>query len=102
VAREIDILSAAAVLGCVIVDKASHVLWTRQDLDRAAAAGCYGDEDCVGPASPASAVSGPYPGCPQQWGRPADLTHHPLLGETEHFAIFAPPGMSARARAART
>jgi hypothetical protein len=93
-AREIDIVCAAAARGCAVVDKASHALWTPEELAAAARAGCYPDEDSPGPGDGFLAVSGLYPGCLQQGGQAADLAHYRLLGETEHFAVFAAPGMA--------
>jgi hypothetical protein len=92
VGREIDILCAAADRGWAVVDKVSNVLWTQQELADAARAGCYPDEDRLGPATGESAVSGPFPGCLQQGGRSADFTRYRLLGETRHFVVFLPPG----------
>jgi hypothetical protein len=90
--REIDILCAAAERGWAGVDKVSNVLWTRQEMADAARAGCSPDEDNLGPAAGGGAVIGPFPGCPQQWGKSADFSRYRLLGETRHFAVFLPPG----------
>jgi hypothetical protein len=92
VTREIDLLIEAAVGGRAVVDKASHVLWTHEELVKAGLAGCYPDEDRVAPPTGVEAASGPYPGCVQQHAAPTDLTWYRLLGQTEHFLIFAPPG----------
>jgi hypothetical protein len=91
VRREIDILLKAADKHCAVVDKASHVLWTREELGRAREAGCYTHEDSLDPPAPTYAVSGPYPGCLQQFGAPVDVSLYRLVGQTEHFLIFAPP-----------
>jgi hypothetical protein len=88
--REIDILLKAADKQCAVVDKLSHVLWTPDELRRAADAGCYADTDSLGPPAEPCAISGPYPGCLQQYAAPADVTRYRLVGQTEHFLIFAP------------
>lgn len=90
-AREIDLVLGAAGRGCLVVEKTSHVLWTGPELAAACRVGCYPDEDTLGPPTEHPAVSGPYPGCLQQTGAATDFGQYPLLGQTEHFLIFAPP-----------
>jgi hypothetical protein len=97
-AREIDILLQATSKGCAVVDKASHVLWTREEFLEARAAGCYPDEDCLAPPTERTAISGLFPGCLQQFSAPAELTHYRLVGQTEHFLVFVPPGPQASGR----
>jgi hypothetical protein len=96
--REIDILLQATSKGCAVVDKVSHVLWTREEFLEARAAGCYPDEDCLAPPTERAVISGPFPGCLQQFGAPAELTQYRLVGQTEHFLVFVPPGPEAAGR----
>jgi hypothetical protein len=91
VRREIDIVLEAAEHDCAVVDKASHVVWTREELREAGEAGCFPDEDRLGMPDDCNTVSGPYPGCMQQQARPADLDRYRLVGATEHFLIFSAP-----------
>jgi hypothetical protein len=90
-AREIDILLQAASKGCAVVEKDSHILWSREEFLHARDAGCYADHDCLAPPTEGAAISGPFPGCLQQLAAPADLTRYRLVGQTEHFLIFVPP-----------
>jgi hypothetical protein len=91
-AREIDILLQAASKGCAVVEKVSHVLWTREEFLQAREADCFPDEDRLAPPTDGVDISGPFPGCLQQFAAPADLTLYRLVGQTEHFLIFVPPG----------
>lgn len=90
----INILLEAAGKHGVVVDKASHVVWDHHELVAAAKAGCYPDDDRLAAPTGQVAVSGPFPGCLQQFGAPADLARYVLVGQTEHFLIFAPPPSS--------
>ena len=89
-AREIDILVRAAGKECAVVDKTSHVPWSQDELLEAQRTGCYPDEDSLAPPSEPCVVNGPYPGCLQQHARPATFGNYRLVGQTEHFLIFAP------------
>jgi hypothetical protein len=93
--KEIDILLRAADKDCAVVDKTSHVLWTRAELEEASRVGCYPDEDRLAPPGESVRISGPYPGCPQQSGAPAESGKYRLVSQTEHFLIFAPPPLPA-------
>lgn len=97
--KEIDIVLRAAAKECAVVDKASHVLWTRADLQEAQSAGCYVDEDRLAPPGDLISVSGPYPGCMQQSSAAVECTRYRLVGQTEHFLIFAPPPTMPRQKA---
>jgi hypothetical protein len=90
-AREIDILVRAAGKECAIVDKESHVLWSQDELLQAQQIGCFRDEDSLAPPSEKTAVTSPYPGCVQQQSRTARFDGYRLVGQTEHFLVFAPP-----------
>lgn len=92
-AREIDILLAAADRGHAVVAKDTNVLWEPAELAAAGAAGRFGRDDVLAAADPHAAVSGPYPGCPQQFSS-ADGTGYRPVGQTTHFIIFAGPGGS--------
>jgi len=90
-AREIDILVRAAGKDCAVVDKVSHVLWSADELRAAQETGCYPDEDVLAPPSRLCAVDSPFPGCLQQHSRTAEWESYRLVGQTEHFLIFAAP-----------
>jgi hypothetical protein len=99
--REIDILLRAANKDCAVVDKTSHVVWSRDELTEASRAGCFPDEDQLAPPGESADVSSPFPGCMQQFSRPAELDTYRLVGQTEHFLIFAPPRHGTSLRTGR-
>jgi hypothetical protein len=84
---EIDILLKAAGKSCAVVEKASHVLWTFEELVEAREAGRFQGEDQILAPDRHLEVSGPFPGCLQQTGA-ARASYRPV-GQTEHFVIFA-------------
>ena len=88
--REIDIVLKAAAKGCAVVEKLSHALWTGEELQEAANTGRYSDSDALGPPTPHLEVSAPFPGCLQRHGATADWSRYYLVGQTEHFLVFAP------------
>jgi hypothetical protein len=85
--KEIDILVEAARKECAVVEKASHLLWTCEDLREAAASGLYQGPDHLLPPD-GCGVSSPYPGCCQQIGMTAGSRDFHAVGQTEHFVIF--------------
>jgi hypothetical protein len=89
--REIDLLVEAAGASYLVVEKATNVLWTLEELHEAGAAGQYQVEDRITSAEDERAVSGPFPGCLQQLGQPEEWSRHRLLGQTRHFLLFAGP-----------
>jgi hypothetical protein len=89
--KEIDILLRAADKSCAVVDKSSHVILTSEDLREASEAGCYFGEDVLGPPGEQCAISAPFPGCMQQLAAGVDVSQYRLIGQTQHFLIFAPP-----------
>jgi hypothetical protein len=89
--REIDLLVQAAGASFLVVEKATNVLWTLDELRQAHSRGQYQEEDRITPAEDDPAVSGPFPGCMQQMSAPEETSHHRLLGQTRHFLLFAQP-----------
>jgi hypothetical protein len=84
--KEIDILVKAAGKSCAVVEKASHVLWTFEELVRAREAGQFQGEDRILAPDGLLEVNGPFPGCLQQTG--AAAAGYRPVGQTEHFVIF--------------
>jgi hypothetical protein len=82
--REIDILVEAARKECAVVEKASHIAWTWEELREAAASGLYQRPGRLLAPDGSSGVTSPFPGCCQQGG--AGGFH--AVGQTEHFVIF--------------
>ena len=95
--REIDILVEAARKQCAVVEKASHIAWTWEELREAAASGLYRGPDRLLPPDGHSGVTGPFPGCCHQGGAMAGAGGFHAVGQTEHFVIFAGASL-ARAR----
>jgi hypothetical protein len=89
--REIDILMQVTERGGAAVEKSSHVLWDGTEFPVAREAGHFPDEDCLVPATAPVDVSGPFPGCVQQFSAAPDYSHYRLVGQTRHFWIFDPP-----------
>jgi hypothetical protein len=90
--REIDILVEAARKDCAVVDKASNVLWTHQELLEARASGLYQDPSHLLPPDDSAGVTSPFPGCYQQAGATARVRDYHQVGQTEHFVIFTNAG----------
>lgn len=86
--KEIDILLKAVSKSCMVVEKATNVLWDEAELLEARTSGQFQAEECLHPPSSQSGVSSPFPGCLQQAGGATTAYH--LVGQTEHFVIFAP------------
>jgi hypothetical protein len=86
--REIDLLVQAAGDSCLVVEKATNVVWTLDELQEARRSGRYPAADHIAPADDDPAVSGPFPGCMQQMSQPAEVTRQRLLGQTRHFLLF--------------
>jgi hypothetical protein len=100
--KEIDILVEAARKECAVVEKASHLLWTYEELREAAASGLYQGPVRLLPPDGRSGVTSPFPGCCQLGGAAAGVGDFHAVGQTEHFVIFtraphesAPPAMNA-------
>lgn len=85
--KEIDILMKAAGKDCAVVEKASNVLWTKEELQEARQDGRFQQEDCMLPPDGQIDVSGVFPGCLQQGAATRFARYHPV-GQTEHFVIF--------------
>ncbi len=91
--REIDLLLGATGRGVLPVEKDSNVLWSEDDLLAARAAGLFEDGDRITPpGTQAVSVSGVFPGCMHQGGASAEFSRYVLIGQTEHFFLFAQPG----------
>jgi hypothetical protein len=88
--KEIDLLIKAAAKNCLVVEKASNVLWDVAELEEAREAGRFKEEGQVLAPDGELEVGGPFPGCLQLAG--ADVRYRPI-GQTEHFVLFtAAPG----------
>src|SRR3954454_12735735 len=79
--REIDILVEAARKQCAVVEKASHIPWTCEELREAAASGLYQGPDRLLPPDSNSGVTGPFPGCCQQGGVSAGVGGFRAVGQ---------------------
>ena len=90
--KEIDILVEAARKQCAVVEKASNVLWTREELADAHAAGLFQGEGRLLSPEGQTAVSGPFPGCCQQASAGPETRAYRAVGQTEHFVIFVASG----------
>jgi hypothetical protein len=86
--REIDILVEAARKECAVVEKASHLLWTYEELREAAASRLYQGPCRLLPPDGTSGVTSPFPGCCQQAGTTAGVRAFHAVGQTDHFVIF--------------
>jgi hypothetical protein len=86
--KEIDILLRAASRNCAVVEKDSNLLWSTQELEAAGDSGQYSAEDSLLPPDAQFAVTSPYPGCMQQGSALSSLKYR-VVGQTEHFVIFA-------------
>lgn len=93
--REKDILEHLVAAGCLVVEKATNRVWT---LDEIVSAIGLDGEDRILAADRPSAVSGPYPGCLQMGSAMDEFSGYPLLGQTEHFYIFAQDPVARVAR----
>jgi hypothetical protein len=88
---EIDFLIEADRSGCVVVEKASGVLWTAEELTAARDGGSYQETSGLRPADDLLEISGPFPGCCQSTGAGADLSRYRAVAQTDHFIFFAGP-----------
>jgi hypothetical protein len=100
--KEIDILVEAARKQCAVVEKASHIAWTWEELREAAASGLYQRPGRLLAPDGSSGVTSPFPGCCQLGGAGFGAGGFHAVGQTEHFVIFtrapresAPPARSA-------
>jgi hypothetical protein len=90
--REIELLTRAASEAITVVEKATNQTWELEELQEAASAGCWNEEDELRPDGEPADVSGPFPGCLQCAGA-MDADRYRLIGQTRHFLLFEPPGM---------
>jgi hypothetical protein len=94
--REIDILVKAANKNCAVVEKASNLLWTRDELLQAADEGRFLEPGDLTAPEAASPVSGPFPCCGTGTGDAASAYY--AIGQTRHFVIFAASASPALSR----
>jgi hypothetical protein len=87
--KEIDILLEAARKECAVVEKASNILWSCEELQQADADGLYQGQGSLAAPDGFSGVTSPYPGCCNQGGATAGTGGCHAVGQTEHFVIFA-------------
>lgn len=89
--REIDLLLEATSRQAVVVEKATNVAWTVQELRTARRQGQYYQEDTLVPMEKESDISGPFPGCLQGEAAPEEFENFHCVGQTRHFILFVPP-----------
>lgn len=89
--KEIDVLLQAARKNCAVVEKATNMLWCREDLEEAHATGRYQEISQLLPPDGRFVVNTLYPGCMQGAGARAETQRYCPVGQTEHFVIFALP-----------
>jgi hypothetical protein len=96
VRKQIDILVQAARKGSLVVEKATNLLWTQEELLEARESRLLQEESALLAPDERTAVSGPFPGCCQRGGATADREGYRPIGQTRHFVIFAadPPAPS--------
>jgi len=86
---EIQLLRKAVRKKLTVVEKATNLVWTEEDLGGMAGDVFAGEDGFSPPPAVAGPVSAPYPGCFAQYAAPADAGHFRLVGQTRHFLIFA-------------
>ncbi len=87
--KEIDLLLDSISRGCLVVEKETNLLWSREDLLKAKQAGHFLERDQITSSNGDRAVSGIYPGCLQATSASQKLNGSPVIGQTAHFMIFA-------------
>jgi hypothetical protein len=90
--REIELLTHAASNALTVVEKATNQIWALEELQEAASAGRWSQDDEVRADVDATDVSGPFPGCLQRIGAMPEVDRYRLIGQTRHFLLFEPPG----------
>lgn len=93
--KEIDILIKAVGKSCAVVEKASHLVWTLEELLETREAERFQQADGILPPDRELEISGLYPGCLQQSGGAGAFTNYRAIGQTAHFVIFAPADVEA-------
>jgi hypothetical protein len=87
--KEIDILLRAASRNCLVVEKASHLRWTWEELAAARDSGRYQGQDQLLPPDGRAEVSNPYARCMQPGAARSPVSYR-AVGQTGHFLIFIP------------
>ncbi len=90
-AREIDILIGLDHDQNVVVEKATNVLWTPDELETIRDNPEFHHNDELGTADEEIAVSNPFPGCLQQMSAGEENFNFQLVGQTRHFLVFRKP-----------
>jgi hypothetical protein len=88
---EIGILTGLDHARNVVVEKATNVLWTPDDLETVRDNPQYQHPDTLRSAEDEVAVSNPFPGCLQQFSALEENYHYQLVGQTRHFLVFQRP-----------
>jgi hypothetical protein len=87
--KEIDLLLESVGEGYLAVEKATNLLWSREDLWKAKQAGQFQEADEITSSNGDTAVSGVYPGCLQATAASRKSVDRSVISETAHFLIFA-------------
>src|SRR5262249_35934330 len=90
--REVDLLTLLDPRLYLLVEKATHQVWTLDELRDAARRGYFQQPDQLATLSGSLDISGPYPGCLQLAGAGARNFQHALFAQTRHFLVFLQPG----------
>ena len=88
---EISVLTGLDHASHVVVEKATNVLWTPDELETVRDNPQYQHADDLRPATEEIAVSNPFPGCLQQFSATEENYHYLLVGQTRHFLVFQRP-----------
>jgi hypothetical protein len=86
--RESDLLAWLDPELYLVVEKATNLVWTCDDLRQACRRGDFQQPDQLVPLSGFMSISGPYPGCLQLPGASAKHLQHTLFAQTQHFVVF--------------
>ena len=87
--KEIDILLQAAGKECVVVEKATHLVWSMEELRQAQADAQFQQADEIREPEQFSPINAPFPGCLQFGGDLRRATAYRQVGQTSHFVILA-------------
>jgi hypothetical protein len=89
---EINLVLDLVEKGAAAVEKATHVLWSRDDLLEARSHQQFQHDDQITEPTGDEAVTSLYPGCPNMMGK-IPGSGEPIA-ETTHFLLFERPGGS--------
>jgi hypothetical protein len=87
--KEIDLLLDSIGQGYLVVEKATNLLWSQEDLWKAKEAGQFQEAGEITSSNGDTAVSDVYPGCLQATGASRKSVGRSVISQTAHFLIFA-------------